>query len=341
MQAQRLTPADFVDLSRLLASALSDSDLERLVHLSTGAHLHNEYVGRGKTLILTIEELLRALERHGTTDTFLAVVYRDLPRQKALREMIRRLYPQIADQATQALLPQEASVSLPPEPGDAARLAEDENNLLAALRDTPALMTAARRVLESPDYPRKMFTRDKLIPNPAWDYADENTTARRPIANCLRAHMFLIIAEPPRQIPLIYCYWSQRWEAFLLPFFKHAHELGDAKQAQRALQRHSRDHYGAACRPTERYMVSVKQNREHPKEWWLYAFQFHGVVPAKSFAPSKRHEWLSLERLTDTHYPEARVNADVVRAIRDCFGTGLHDLPRSGITPRRGSRGHT
>jgi hypothetical protein len=70
-----LTGRQVQDLSARLATTLSLEDLESVVYASTGDRLYVEYVGEGKPLRPTIEELLKALERAGTTARFLRDVY--------------------------------------------------------------------------------------------------------------------------------------------------------------------------------------------------------------------------------------------------------------------------
>jgi hypothetical protein len=97
-----LTPAEHFELAKLLASALNLASLERTVYLGTGDQLHEQYVGPGKPLRPTIEELLKELEKLGITEKFLSVVYRELPFRNDVRTAIAALYPQVAGQAQQA-----------------------------------------------------------------------------------------------------------------------------------------------------------------------------------------------------------------------------------------------
>ena len=115
-----LTPAELVALAKLLTTAMSFDSLQRMVYLGTGDQLYEQYVGPGKPLRPTIEELLRELEKLGITEKFLAVVYRELPFRADVRGAILALHPQIDSRAAQVPLVfqvQEAGVAQPSEPG--------------------------------------------------------------------------------------------------------------------------------------------------------------------------------------------------------------------------------
>ncbi len=84
-------------LSRLLVRALDLPQLERMVFLATGDRLHESYVGPGLPLRPTIEKLIEALEKDGSTDRLAAVVYREKPFQRELRAYLVELYPQAGD----------------------------------------------------------------------------------------------------------------------------------------------------------------------------------------------------------------------------------------------------
>jgi Trypsin-like peptidase domain len=70
-----LTGKQVQNLSSKLSTTLSLGDLQSVVYASTGDRLYVEYVGEGKPLRPTIEELLQALEQAGTTERFLRDVY--------------------------------------------------------------------------------------------------------------------------------------------------------------------------------------------------------------------------------------------------------------------------
>lgn len=115
-----LTPAELVALAKLLTSALSFDSLQRMVYLGTGDQLYEQYVGPGRPLRPTIEDLLKELEKLGITERFLAAVYRELPFRADVRGAIVALSPQIDGQAAQAPLVfqvQEGGVTQPSEPG--------------------------------------------------------------------------------------------------------------------------------------------------------------------------------------------------------------------------------
>lgn len=109
-------------LSALLARALSEDDLERIVYESTGDQLHVAFVAPGKPLEPTIFDLLVALEREGLTFLFLASVYRDRLHRSDVRDEIARVYPGVAamaDQAGPALSLQLAGRAVPSGPASA------------------------------------------------------------------------------------------------------------------------------------------------------------------------------------------------------------------------------
>lgn len=207
------------------------------------------------------------------------------------------------------------------------------SKLLAILEDAPKLRTAAHEVISSTNYPRIMSVGDRLVPNPVWNYRNMPiTTHIRPISDRLRGHMFLVVAQPAGMKPHLYCYRSERWGAYLLPFFKHVDGSDGATPPSLAVDEHVARHFHSRVIPTGKFMVSVKINEEHPDEWWLYAFEFYSLVLPENFEISERHRWLDLERLSDPKHREAIVNGDLVRAIRSHFGTGLHGLERSPVT---------
>lgn len=90
-------PSEEVErLARILDGALSDFALERITYSTTGDRLFDVYVGRGLPKRRAIYELLIALEQAGTTDLFLAGVYREFSQRDDLRGYIRRLFPHVA-----------------------------------------------------------------------------------------------------------------------------------------------------------------------------------------------------------------------------------------------------
>ena len=167
---------------------------------------------------------------------------------------------------------------------------------------------------------------DRLVPNPVWAKA---VPSIRPISDRLRAHMFLAVAEFKGKHPHLYCYKSERWDAYLIPFFKHDSEASGASTPAESLKNHVATRYRSHATKTGKNLVSVKQNQEHPEEWWLYAFEFHNLILPVDFEFSTNHRWIDLERLSDPRFREAAVNGDVIRAIRSHFGTGLAKLERS------------
>jgi hypothetical protein len=115
-----LTPAELVALAKLLTTATTFDSLQRMVYLGTGDQLYEQYVGPGRPLRPTIEDLLKELEKLGITEKFLAVVYRELPFRADVRSAIAALHPRIDGQAAQAPLVfqvQDGGVAQPSEPG--------------------------------------------------------------------------------------------------------------------------------------------------------------------------------------------------------------------------------
>jgi len=91
-----LTGEQIEELSRALSRALSRSDLEIYVYVSTGDQIYVEYVAEGLPLRKTIFQLIEELENTGSTHLFLAKVYKERSRRPDILETIRRLCPQAA-----------------------------------------------------------------------------------------------------------------------------------------------------------------------------------------------------------------------------------------------------
>jgi hypothetical protein len=72
----RLTGEQIRSLGKTLSCALSEHELASVVYASTGDRLYDEYVERHLPLTATICNLLIALEQAGTTQFFLAYVYK-------------------------------------------------------------------------------------------------------------------------------------------------------------------------------------------------------------------------------------------------------------------------
>ena len=204
--------------------------------------------------------------------------------------------------------------------------------LLTVLEDAPQLRKAALEVIESSEYPKMMALEDRSVLNPVWNAITlSGTQDIRSITDRLRGHMFLAVAEPPGMNPHLYCYRSDRWNAYLLPFFKHEHATRRPAAPHLLVEEHVARRYRSHAVHTKKFVVSVKRNEEHPDEWWLYVFEFYNLILPEDFKFSDNHRWLDLERLSDPYYREAAVNGDIIRAIRSYFGTGLHGLERSPI----------
>lgn len=91
-----LTGEQIEELSRGLSRALSRSDLEIYVYVSTGDQIYVEYVAEGLPLRKTIFQLIEELENTGSTHLFLAKVFKERSRRPDILELIRRLCPQAA-----------------------------------------------------------------------------------------------------------------------------------------------------------------------------------------------------------------------------------------------------
>lgn len=91
-----LTGEQIEELSRTLSRALSRSDLEIYVYVSTGDQIYVEYVAEGLPLRKTIFQLIEELENTGSTHLFLAKVFKERSRRPDVLETIRRLCPQAA-----------------------------------------------------------------------------------------------------------------------------------------------------------------------------------------------------------------------------------------------------
>jgi hypothetical protein len=88
-----LSGQDIQELTNALISALDEPQLRAFVHASTGDRLYVEYVGQGKPLRPTIEDLLNALELKGTTGLFLHYVYVNKPGKPDVQQVIATKYP--------------------------------------------------------------------------------------------------------------------------------------------------------------------------------------------------------------------------------------------------------
>lgn len=91
-----LTGEQIEELSRTLSRALSRSDLEIYVYVSTGDRIYVEYVAEGLPLRKTIFQLIEELENAGSTHLFLAKVFKERSRRPDVLEIIQRLCPQAA-----------------------------------------------------------------------------------------------------------------------------------------------------------------------------------------------------------------------------------------------------
>jgi hypothetical protein len=93
----RLTGEQVRSLSYKLASTLNLDELKSIVYASTGDQLFVQYVGPGKPLRPTIEDLLNELEAAGTTVFFLAYVYKYRREGRPdVAEAINKAFPEAA-----------------------------------------------------------------------------------------------------------------------------------------------------------------------------------------------------------------------------------------------------
>ena len=149
-----------------------------------------------------------------------------------------------------------------------------------------------------------------------------------PLANRLRGHMFLSVAQPTGKKPLLKCYYADSWKANLIPFLKHPK---DGQPYLEAVQAHAHSHYQAVVRPTGKAIISIKRNERFKNELWLYCFEFYNLILPNHYRADLDHRWLDLDRLSEDGSSEASVNGDIARALREHFGTGFHGLERSNI----------
>lgn len=118
-----ISPQDIEGLSKLLASTLSEHDLDIIVYSSTGDRLYEAYVGDGLPLRKTIYELLIELEKLGITWKFLSSVYDRRPNRPDVRDAIARSCPTAAQprvETSATLSLQRGGQSQPDAPPDAA-----------------------------------------------------------------------------------------------------------------------------------------------------------------------------------------------------------------------------
>lgn len=98
---QRLSAEQTETLVGMLSKAVDVNQLATYVYLGTGNRLFVEYVTELQPLTPMLRQLLDALEREGTTDKFLRIVYRERPFQTEMRAFILALEPAIGPAAQQ------------------------------------------------------------------------------------------------------------------------------------------------------------------------------------------------------------------------------------------------
>lgn len=119
-----LTGSDIDKLSRKLATALDDNDLQNYVYASTGDRLYVEYVGSGKPVRVTLFALLEVLEQRGITPLFLGHAHARLGGRPDIQQLIAQLCPV-------ALAPQpESGMALSAQTGGVAQI--DAPNVASA-----------------------------------------------------------------------------------------------------------------------------------------------------------------------------------------------------------------
>jgi nucleoside phosphorylase len=203
-------------------------------------------------------------------------------------------------------------------------------NFLDVLAEKPHLLQGAKELLENDAFPAVMIVDGRPMTNPSWAGKSAELFKDAKVTERLRGHMFLIAKDEERNHPGLYCYRSDKWGAYLFPFYKHPDPAVAPQDLVTArLFEHVRTRYLSEPIATKHYMISIKENQEYKGELWLYAFEFYSVVVPADFQLTQSHAWLDLERLADPRFREVSVNGDVIRAIKSCFGVGLHDLPRS------------
>jgi len=204
-------------------------------------------------------------------------------------------------------------------------------SLLQPFAGSASLEAEVRKVLDDDEFPTMMsHGSGALVPNPVWGLEAAGLPLLGPrVRDAIRGQMFLAVADLPSGKPGIYCYWSERWQSYLFPFRKDD-ERSDEMRAGKIIQ-HSRDRYFCDAVELGKRVISVKRNQEHLTEMWLYCFEFFSITMGDGFNGRANHCWVDLDRLSDTRHREARVNGDIIRAIRRHFSAGLHGLPRSSI----------
>ena len=89
-----LTGKDIPKVAKLLDDTLDFEDLESFVYASTGDQLYSAFVAKDQPKEPMIEDLLKKLERLGTTSDFLAYVYVNRPGRKDVRKLITTYFPE-------------------------------------------------------------------------------------------------------------------------------------------------------------------------------------------------------------------------------------------------------
>lgn len=219
----------------------------------------------------------------------------------------------------------------------AAQGSGGHNGILNSLSDTPEILSAAKQVLNASDFPRSMALSDRLVPNPTWDPGAIPMQDRPIVTDRLTGQMFLAVCQPAGQRPHLLCYWSPNWGAYFLPFYKPDSNPVGTTELPRALSEHVKKTYGGIAHSQDKFFVSIKKNEELKNECWLYAFEFYNLILPKDYQLPENYKWMTFDRLTDPEFPEAKLNGDVLKAIRSYFSKGMHNLERSDALLIEGS----
>lgn len=183
---------------------------------------------------------------------------------------------------------------------------------------------------ESEHYPGDMVLNGRLVPNPIWKEGVEIPNRHRnSISDRILGSMLLATRDAQNTNPELLCYWSHRWNCYLVPFYRMEAMARPTPQILQSLNAHAESEYGGIVTDTGKRMISIKPNIEYPSENWVYCFSFFDLLLPDGYKESSEMAWLTLDRLAEPGSSERAANGDVIRAIRDCFSVGLHNLQRS------------
>lgn len=183
---------------------------------------------------------------------------------------------------------------------------------------------------KSERYPEDMVLNGRLVPNPIWTEADEILSGHNnSISDRIVGGMLLATRNAQQTNPELLCYWSHRWNCYLVPFYRVEAPTATTPLLKRTVSAHVESEYGGIVFDTGKRMVSIKPNIEYAYENWVYCFSFFNLLLPDDYEINSEMSWLTLDRLSEPGSPERLANGDVIRAIRDSFSVGLHNLRRS------------